>query len=327
MTFPLERHPGSIVFVDDDETYLSVIRSIFPATWNILTFVDACEFVDHIAAKNAAAKEMAAYQRGAIDRYKKGASLASEVVRFWNAFPERYSLPQVVIIDYHMPTLNGLEALGLLQDWGGQKILLTGVADEASVCQALNERRIHYYIAKQNARLIDQTVTTVKMMLNNYAGTAAHRWNVWQLSMRTEQELLLQNPHVTKALFDFVGEVNEHVVLGDPFGVMSLGHNGGVKWFQIETTTSLSTAASIAQNMGAEADLVDAIREGSVISDARICSALGLLKPPSTHTKPLEIYIPQINETLYGGAFELDVPTAPPPEMCYSTWLARQHRT
>lgn len=324
MTFPLERHPGAIVFVDDDENYLAVIKDIFPPEWNILTFADATDFVDHVMAKMAVSKEMDAYQRGAIERYKKGGSVAIEVVRFWNAFPERYSLPQVVIIDYHMPSLNGLDALERVKEWSGQKILLTGVADEALICQALNERRIDYYIAKQNARIIQQTVSTVKLMLNNFLGTSGLKWSAWHMSMRSEQKLILQDPDITKALFEFVGEDFEHVVIGDPFGVMALGYGGGVKWLQMETTSTLDSAADLALKLGATNEEAHDVRAGRTLTDARINSALGIKERPNVAVNCFQVRIPYINEMIYGAVFDVSVTSAPPAEMCYSAWRARQ---
>lgn len=324
MSFPLERHPGSIVFVDDDETYLTVIENILPREWNIKTFPNATDFVEHMQAKIAVAKDMSSYQRGAIDRYKRSGSVAIEVLRYWNAFPERYSLPQVVVIDYHMPNLNGLEALEKVKEWNGKKALLTGVADEAIVCRAFNARIIDYYVAKQSARIMQEIVSAVKLMLNNYAATDRVKWTAWYMSMKPEQKLFMQEPNISKALFDFVDESYEHVAIGDPFGVMALGHNGGVKWLQLETSASLDAAAELAMKMGGSADDAQSVRVGRKLTDARIKSALSIAKKPAFAPCKFEIRIPSINEVLFGAAFDINAVGAPPAEMCYSAWHERQ---
>lgn len=324
MSFPLSRHPGCIVFVDDDANFLSTIKGILAPEWNIRTFAQPAEFIDHIKAKVAVERDMDSYQRGSVDRYRNKGSAAIEVLRYWNAFPERYSLPKVVVIDYYMPGMNGLETLKQVGEWHGQKILLTGVADGDVVCTAFNSRSIDYYIPKQNSKLILKLTEAIGLMVNNYADSPASQWNAWYMSMRPEQRLFVQDPTVSKALFDFVGDSNEHVTIGDPFGVMALGHAGGVKWLQLETTSTLDEAADLAAKAGSNKDVVQAIRAGRALSDARITSALSLTGEVSSSPVTIAVRIPGVNETVYGAVFDLKSAGGPPAEMCYSAWHARQ---
>jgi hypothetical protein len=39
MTFPLFRRPGSIVFLDDDPSYLEMMSMILPASWQVELFL------------------------------------------------------------------------------------------------------------------------------------------------------------------------------------------------------------------------------------------------------------------------------------------------
>lgn len=322
MNFPLKRHPGSVVFVDDDENFLEVMKTIFPPEWNIIVFANAGDFVEYMQSKMAVSKEIDAYQLRAIERLKKGGAVALEVARFWNSFPERYSLPQVVIVDYHMPSLNGLDALEMIKEWDGQKILLTGVADESLICRAFNERRIDFFIAKQNARIMQQIASTLKLMLND-CGTSDLKWDIWNLSLRSEQNLIIQEPEIATALFEFVGDNCEHVVIGEPFGVMALGYDGGVRWLQLETTATLDAAADLALEMKVAQEDARDIRSGRVLSNARINSALRIYDMATVAASSFQTRIPCINEMLYGAVFKLDIAGFPPPELCYSAWHTR----
>jgi FixJ family two-component response regulator len=325
MNFPLSRQAGSIVFVDDDVNFLATIKGVMAPDWNIQTFARPSEFVDHIKAKVAVERDMDSFQRGSVERYRNNGSAAVEVFRYWSAFPERYSLPKVVVIDYYMPGLNGLEALSQLDGWSGKKILLTGVADETLVCKAFNNRVIDYYIPKQNSKLITQLSEAIQLMVNSFSDSASMGWNAWFMSMRPEQRIFLNDPGVSKALFEFVGNNHEHVAIGDPFGVMALGHSGGVKWLQLETTSTLNDAAALAANAGADAESVQAIRYGRALSNARINTALGLSTENLSTPVTISLRIPGVNETVYGAVFDLNTAGGPPPEMCYSAWHARQY--
>ena len=324
MPFSLSRYPGTVVFVDDDENYLSAIRATFPPTPHIKTFADPNEFVAYMATQIAVAKDMEAYFQGSIDRSKKSGSVAIEVLRFWNAFPDRFAMPQVVVIDYHMPNLNGLDALEKCKEWKGSRILMTGVADEALVCKAFNYKRIDYYIAKQNTNIMRQIVVTTTALLKEQNLTSWAQWNPWYISMSPEQKLFLREPQVAAELSTLLGGEFEHVVIGSPFGVMALGHAGGVKWIQLETTSSLDEAADLAAKNGSSNEDVQSVRAGRALTDARINAALAIAGQPLAVPCSFQVRIPRINEMLYGALFDVSAAGAPPAEFCYTAWNARQ---
>lgn len=324
MLFPIQRHPGTTLFVDDDINFLSALEMTLPADVSVKTFAVAKEFLEHLAMKTAVAKDMDAYHRGAMDRLRHGGSVALEVMRFWNAFPERYALPQTVVIDYHMPVMNGIQALEKVGQWTGNRVLLTGVADEAMVCRAFNDRIIDYYIPKQNAKLMQQITAALKLLRNNHTQAPWAAWNAWYMSIRPEQELILHIPEVTKELFAFVGETHEHVVIGEPFGVLALGYEGGVKWLQLETTSTLDAAADLLVEMNGAQDDTQAVRSGRSLTDARIRKALRMGDTPVIAECQFQLSVPNTNEMLYGAVFDISGAGAPPAQMCYSAWLARQ---
>lgn len=327
MTLTLAHHPGPVVFVDDDETFLSAIDSICDSNLDIKTFGVPNEFLSYMSRMGEKAKGMNSFQRGAIDRFKRGGSVAMEAIRFWNTFPDRYELPMVVVIDYHMPGLNGLETLTRLPEWTGKNILLTGVADEAIVCRAFNERRIDYYIPKQNSKLLIQINTAIAQMLKKQISAAIGDWNVWAMSLCPEQNLILQSKDVAGKVDGIIGDSCEYFAMGAPFGILMLGFDGQVKWLQLETVSSLDEAADLALSQGAAMDVVQSIRAGRELSDARIRSALRLNGTPAISSLALCIQLPEISEVLFGAVFDLEVPGAPSKDLCYRAWQTRIRST
>jgi CheY-like chemotaxis protein len=324
MPFPISQHCGSVVFVDDDRQYLSVIQSIFSSKWNVKTFLAVDEFLQFLAGKAAVSSDMDAYQRSAVGRWKKNGSVPVEVLRYWNAFPERYSIPKVVVIDNHMPEVTGLAALQKCSAWRGKRVLLSGVADELLVTKAFNEGRLDYYIPKQNSKLMKEIGSCLSLMLEAHDNDCLNLWTPWNLSMRQEYSLLLREAEIAQALFNFVGIDHEHVAMGDPFGVLALGFDGHLKWLQLETTETLDEAAEIALVAGATKEDAVAIRAGSLLSDARIKKAFGIAIPAVAAVPTFKIRVPNMNSTVYGASFEVNVPGAPPPQLCYTAWKERQ---
>lgn len=295
-----------------------------PSELNVKPFAAVNDFLEYMTMKTAVAKDMDAYHRGAVDRLRNGGSVALEVLRFWSAFPERYSLPQTVVIDYHMPVMNGIQTLEKISAWHGNKVLLTGVADEAMVCRAFNDRLIDYYIPKQNAKLMQQITKALTLLQNNHTESSWATWNAWYMSIRPEQKLMLHIPEIAKELFAFVGETHEHVLIGEPFGVLALGYEGGVSWLQLETTATLDTAADLLVEMKGSQSDAQAVRSGRSLTDARIKKSLRMQEAPVTASSIFQISVPNTSDLLYGAVFDLNGAGAPPAEMCYSAWLARQ---
>jgi CheY-like chemotaxis protein len=74
---------------------------------------------------------------------------------------ERFDRISVVVTDYHMPGMNGIEFLSSIKDPHIQKILLTGFADEKLAVDALQSGIIHRYIRKQDDGLVQKLNTEI----------------------------------------------------------------------------------------------------------------------------------------------------------------------
>jgi CheY-like chemotaxis protein len=75
--------------------------------------------------------------------------------------PNRFAQVSVVIVDYDMPGMTGIEFCRKLTDQPIKKILLTGKGDEKLAVEAFNEGIIDHFILKSNrdvVKLIDQNV-------------------------------------------------------------------------------------------------------------------------------------------------------------------------
>jgi len=62
--------------------------------------------------------------------------------------PNRFKNIAIAIIDYDMPSMNGLEFVRSLEDSQIKVIMLTGKANQETVIKAFNDREIHRYVSK-----------------------------------------------------------------------------------------------------------------------------------------------------------------------------------
>lgn len=79
--------------------------------------------------------------------------LAAIHAEIYNA--RRFSEISVVVVDYAMPEMDGIEFCKRIEDRNIKKILLTGQADEKLAIDAFNEGLIHRYIKKSDPEVVN----------------------------------------------------------------------------------------------------------------------------------------------------------------------------
>jgi len=85
------------------------------------------------------------------DRYRvMSASSGSEALRVLAELRRRNEPVALLLVDYRMPQLNGVELLSqTLADWGDSKrVLLTAYADTEAAIRAINEAHLNHYLLK-----------------------------------------------------------------------------------------------------------------------------------------------------------------------------------
>jgi CheY-like chemotaxis protein len=88
-------------------------------------------------------------------------------VNIWDTYceayrPERFEEISVVVVDYSMPGMSGLDVCKEIKDPNIRKILLTGHAEESIAIHAFNEGLIQGYIRKQDFHMDDLLNTAIE---------------------------------------------------------------------------------------------------------------------------------------------------------------------
>ncbi len=82
--------------------------------------------------------------------------------------PQRYHQVSVLIIDYEMPGMRGLEVCQAMKNPFVKKILLTGVADESIAIEAFNKGLIHQFVCKQSPHLVEHLKQAIDTATEEY---------------------------------------------------------------------------------------------------------------------------------------------------------------
>lgn len=320
MSFSLFHRPGTVVLLDDDPDYLEMLAVVLPRHWHVKLFMRPVQCINHLQQEPPFWEADAWHQQQLVEQWRDGKPLIPQLLSYWSTHTERYALTRVCVVDYSMPGMNGLQALGELVDWPGARVLLTGQADEQVAVQAFNAGLIEQFIAKQLPDISKRLVEAVERLA---ATPHARHEQTWRMTLSPEQNGLLRVPSIGRELSRLAARHwIEHVVIGDPFGVLGMDAAGQVSWLQLETAEGLHALAETAELAGVPAAEVGAIRRGRLLAAPELHQALGQGGPPAL----AEAFPLGQEASLLGALFAVASDRCPDPGNSYNGWLARQPR-
>ena len=150
---PLFYYPGTWVYVDDDKNLLKCIEIVLKQHANIKTFSSPKICLNFLNRYHASCVEKKYFNRCDQDesfgilRYSPVDFDITSIVRL-SEETERHDEVTVIVIDYHMPEMNGFLLSQSITKSPVQKILLTGTDDDSNVITGFNHSYIHRYIQK-----------------------------------------------------------------------------------------------------------------------------------------------------------------------------------
>ncbi|HSW19343.1 MAG TPA: response regulator [Ramlibacter sp.] len=319
MSLHLFRRPGAVVFLDDDPDYLETLAMVLPRHWHVRLFLRPAHCIHQLQREPPLWEIDAWNQQLIVDQWRQGKPLIPQILGYWARSSDRFSMTRVCVVDYSMPGMDGLEVLAELHEWQGAKVLLTGVADEQVAVRAFNRRLIDQFIPKQTPDISKRLVESVEHML---AATHERHDQIWRATLRPEQHALLRLQGVHGALEQFIStHWVEHVVIGEPFGILGMSATGKVSWLQLETSDGLEAMAELAEIEGIAGPQLDDIRSGRRLSGIELRQALGLTGPGELMTA----FAPG-DGALLAALFEVPATSLPAPMATYGEWQARQEQ-
>jgi CheY-like chemotaxis protein len=318
MSFHLFKRPGTVVFLDDDPDYLEMLGMVLPRHWHVRLFMRQAQCIHHLNREPPLWEIDAWNQQLLVDQWRQGKPLIPQILRYWSRSGERFAMTRVCVVDYSMPGMDGLQVLTELHEWQGAKMLLTGVADEQVAVRAFNRRLIDQFIPKQTPDISRRLLDSVEEMLST---THERHDQIWRATLRPEQLAVLRLPGVANSLQTYLGtRWVEHVVIGDPFGVLGMDDAGDVSWLQLETREGLNAMAEMAELEGVDPQGLDDIRSGRKLVALELRQSLGL----GGAGELVRAFSPGDDGSLLAALFEVPSEALPGRTAGYAQWLDRQ---
>ena len=319
MTFPLYRRPGAIIFLDDDLDYLEMLADVMPADWYVRLMLRPIAFIDTLLIETEALELDKWNQQEIINRWRNGTALIPQILAYWQRDSSvRFSLARLCVVDYSMPAMSGLKALSEVTLWPGSRILLTGRADEQLAVSAFNSGLIQKFIPKQSPDIRMRLTEAIEKLLQK---PDERLDQTWRGTLSREQGSLLVNSTIAAGLGNLAAAQRwvEYVVIGEPFGILSLDDRAQVSWLQLESPSRLEELAEIAESQAWNTQAVQDVRSGKKLIDFELQLALGSNQKPRLRDA---LVIGSGPLQLYAAVFDVGTEFCPKPIDSFQNFIA-----
>jgi CheY-like chemotaxis protein len=153
LQLPIYQHPALTVFIDDNQPFLDSLAFRFDSRFPYKCMSDAQQAIDWLTEAHHAQQQKEKtirmrYDEDGMTLEKRSALLDLSDICKTVQNKRRFCIPAVVVVDYAMPHMNGIEFCRKIQHIPCKKVLLTGNADEKIAVEAFNNHVIDFFIKK-----------------------------------------------------------------------------------------------------------------------------------------------------------------------------------
>jgi CheY-like chemotaxis protein len=170
-------HPTTVFFVDDNANFLNgidlnldfdIARQCFSSARSALASLEATQKHPNLSSRyfctlrNKASDTNMAFSLNLIE---------TEVSNL-----NRFKEVSVVVVDYDMPEMNGIEFCGKLKDSPVKKLMLTSIVDKTILEKAVEEGIIDHFINKHSINLLKSLKKAINELQREYFNDIADKF-------------------------------------------------------------------------------------------------------------------------------------------------------
>ena len=325
------QHPALTVMIDDSQRFLDSLTFQMDQSLGRRVFDDPARALAWLTDAYHSAGESAGRARPfAVDYDEQRLSFERRVVvldidQIYRMVcdRQRFLLPAVLVVDYAMPAMTGVEFFQAVRALPCKKILFTGQADDLTAINAFNHGLIDRFLKKGDADVLDLLDSTIASLRKAY----------FRDQSRTLADLLGRHSHqflsdpamtvLVEQLCQRYGFV-EHYLFPDPEGLLLLDLHGHPTLLVIETAAGMQAHLEAARDHCAPEALCSALAERRLIP---FFADTGMYAPAIAHDW-LAYCLPaqhhQGQHDYYWALFDLPPGFLPAPIYSYAEFLRDQ---
>ncbi|NGZ84399.1 response regulator [Duganella aceris] len=309
MPIPVYSHPTLTVLIDDSDSFLRSLSFQLDSMLANKTFHDTSAAL-HWLRQSGQDDDVPLHVNFDMQNLPADqCNVALDLERIYRIAEQRqrFATPSVLVVDYSMPQMSGLEFCEAVAHLPCKKILFTGAADEKVAVSAFNRGLIDRYIKKSDDHALDMLEIEIATMQRTYFD---------ERSETLRELVLLHNYHflgdpalasVVASLMASMGFV-EHYIFPNPTGILFLDKHGKASLMMIETEQGMYAQYEVARDCDAPQSLLDALLERRVLPFFSDPSGDGMYSRrvgDNWHRYCATPKICQGRETYYWALFEL----------------------
>lgn len=270
MSLPIYHHPSLTVLIDDSDSFLRSIAFQLDPTLASKSFHDTRNALEWLCQQS----DQAVHHEGALsasfDTYPRSlqqCNVAFDVDQIYRISfePGRFMTPSVLVIDYSMPQMNGVELCEALHHLPCKKILFTGAADEKIAVEAFNRGLIDRYIKKSDDDALERLESEIVALQKEYFETQS---DTLRDLLALHDYSFVSDPAI-EVLVREVAErhgIVEHYLYPNPSGILLYDGEGKARLLVIETDESMDSHYEMARDNDAPPSLLSALQERCIIA-------------------------------------------------------------
>ncbi|MGV7209003.1 response regulator [Oxalobacteraceae bacterium A2-2] len=329
MQLPVYAHPTMTVLVDDSDSFLSSLSFQLDPMLAARTFHDSHAALEWMGRHAGAGRAPLHADFDAPNLGAEQRNVALDVERIYRLceYPERFATPSVLVVDYSMPQMNGLEFCLALRGLPCRKILFTGAADEKIAVTAFNRGLIDRYIKKSDDGALDLLEASIHELQQAYF--AAQSESLRELVLQHDFRFL-GDPALAALVRSLCREHGfvEHYIFPNPSGILFLDKHGKATLMVVETEQGMCAQFEIARDSEAPPSLLAALQERRILPFFSDAGGDGMYQPRVGNSWHRYCAAPQVcqgRERYLWALFELPPHYFSRQPWAYSDFL-RQHR-
>lgn len=269
MQLPIYHHPSLTVLVDDSDSFLSSLAFQLGSSLTSKAFHDTRSAIDWLSAHSCCETVQASELSASYDTYPNSqhqcnVAIDIEKIHHISFQRQRFLTPSVLVVDYSMPQMNGIELCEALRHLPCKKILFTGVADEKVAVDAFNRGLIDRYIKKSDEDALDRLEAEIVALQREFFTCCSaplrdllqlHNYSFVGDAAFADQVALVLKEH----------RIVEYYIFPSPAGLLMYDADGMAQLMVVETEASMTSHYEVACDNEAPASLLTALRERVVI--------------------------------------------------------------
>ena len=173
MSIPAFRFPSTIVHIDDNSVTLETVKLALGSENNIISIKDPKEFIKNIDDYKSPLSNIKILdniedsEKFGLNNHVPVDLNIDKILGLVNN-QDKYKEISLLIIDYKMPSINGIELCERLKKFPAKKIMLTAYADYKKANEAHNNGLIDGFIIKDELNSMDYLAKLAKQLINLY---------------------------------------------------------------------------------------------------------------------------------------------------------------